>query len=104
MAAPERRAFAHRINRTVAAEVRKHVCREYGNSPQLSKKRGGTLQSLPLTEVVEPVDFEKYLNTHLPDAEPGPLSDLIEFPADDLEVSHEPRECRTLEPGVPEDG
>ncbi|KAG8130061.1 hypothetical protein E2320_016756, partial [Naja naja] len=104
MAAPERRAFAHRINRTVAAEVRKQVCREYGNSPQLSKKRGGTLQSLPLTEVVEPIDFEKYLSTHLPDAEPGPLGDLIEFPADDLEVSHEPRECRTLEPDVPEDG
>ncbi|XP_034293671.1 dedicator of cytokinesis protein 6 isoform X1 [Pantherophis guttatus] len=104
MATPERRAFAHRINRTVAAEVRKQVCREYGNSPQLSKKRGGTLQSLPLTEMVEPVDFEKYLSTHLPDAEPGPLNDLIEFPANDLEVSHEPRDCRTLEPGVPEDG
>uniref|UniRef100_A0A8C6Y904 Dedicator of cytokinesis 6 n=1 Tax=Naja naja TaxID=35670 RepID=A0A8C6Y904_NAJNA len=59
---------------------------------------------LPLTEVVEPIDFEKYLSTHLPDAEPGPLGDLIEFPADDLEVSHEPRECRTLEPDVPEDG
>lgn len=54
--------------------------------------------------MVEPVDFEKYLSTHLPDAEPGPLSDLIEFPANDLEVSHEPRDCRTLEPGVPEDG
>uniref|UniRef100_A0A670ZWT2 Dedicator of cytokinesis 6 n=1 Tax=Pseudonaja textilis TaxID=8673 RepID=A0A670ZWT2_PSETE len=59
---------------------------------------------LPLTEVVEPIDFEKYLSTHLPDAEPGPLGDLIEFPKDDLEVSHEPRDCRTLEPGVPEDG
>nr|XP_015204455.1 PREDICTED: dedicator of cytokinesis protein 6 [Lepisosteus oculatus] len=41
----ERRAFAHKINRTVAAEVRKQVSREYG-SPQLSKKRSGTQQSL----------------------------------------------------------
>ncbi|XP_044278226.1 dedicator of cytokinesis protein 6 [Varanus komodoensis] len=104
MAAPERRAFAHRINRTVAAEVRKQVSREYGNSPQLSKKRGGTPQSVPLTEVVEPLDFEEYLCSHLPDAEPGPLRDLVEFPADDLEVIHEPRNCRTLELGVPEDG
>ncbi|XP_060619527.2 dedicator of cytokinesis protein 6 isoform X1 [Anolis sagrei] len=104
MAAPERRAFAHRINRTVAAEVRKQVSREYGNSPQLSKKRGGIPQSVPLTEVVEPVDFEEYLSSHLPDAEPGPLRDLVEFPGDDLEVIHEPRDCRTLEPGVPEDG
>uniref|UniRef100_A0A670ZX89 Dedicator of cytokinesis 6 n=1 Tax=Pseudonaja textilis TaxID=8673 RepID=A0A670ZX89_PSETE len=60
---------------------------------------GNLNESLPLTEVVEPIDFEKYLSTHLPDAEPGPLGDLIEFPKDDLEVSHEPRDCRTLEPG-----
>nr|XP_020647371.1 dedicator of cytokinesis protein 6 isoform X6 [Pogona vitticeps] len=103
MAASERRAFAHRINRTVAAEVRKQVSRDYGNSPQLSKKRG-IPQSVPLTEVVEPVEFEEYLASHLPDAEPGPLRDLVDFPPDDLEVVHEPRDCRTLEPGVPEDG
>lgn len=59
---------------------------------------------MPLTEVVEPVDFEEYLYSHQPDAEPGPLRDLVEFPSDDLEVIHEPRDCRTLEPGVPEDG
>ncbi|KAJ7316681.1 hypothetical protein JRQ81_002843, partial [Phrynocephalus forsythii] len=103
MAAPERRAFAHRINRTVAAEVRKQVSRDYNSSPQLSKKRG-IPHSVPLTEVVEPVDFEEYLAGHLPDAEPGPLRDLVEFPADDVEVVHEPRDCRTLESGVPEDG
>uniref|UniRef100_A0A670ZWW0 Dedicator of cytokinesis 6 n=1 Tax=Pseudonaja textilis TaxID=8673 RepID=A0A670ZWW0_PSETE len=64
----------------------------------------GGSKSLSMLKVVEPIDFEKYLSTHLPDAEPGPLGDLIEFPKDDLEVSHEPRDCRTLEPGVPEDG
>uniref|UniRef100_A0A8C8SQD4 Dedicator of cytokinesis 6 n=1 Tax=Pelusios castaneus TaxID=367368 RepID=A0A8C8SQD4_9SAUR len=56
---------------------------------------------LPLSEVVEPVDFEEYLAAHPPEVEPGPLRDLIEFPADDVEVIREPRECRTLEPGVP---
>uniref|UniRef100_A0A8C8SQ11 Dedicator of cytokinesis 6 n=1 Tax=Pelusios castaneus TaxID=367368 RepID=A0A8C8SQ11_9SAUR len=101
MAAPERRAFAQRINRTVAAEVRKQVSREYSGSPQLSKKRSGSQQLLPLSEVVEPVDFEEYLAAHPPEVEPGPLRDLIEFPADDVEVIREPRECRTLEPGVP---
>lgn len=39
-----------------------------------------------------------------PDAEPGPLRDLVEFPADDLELLLQPRECRTTEPGIPEDG
>uniref|UniRef100_A0A670KKY9 Dedicator of cytokinesis 6 n=1 Tax=Podarcis muralis TaxID=64176 RepID=A0A670KKY9_PODMU len=54
-------------------------------------------------KVVEPVDFEEYLDSHVPDAEPGPLRDLVEFPTDDLEVIHQTRDCRTLEPGIPED-
>lgn len=104
MAAPERRAFAQRISRTVAAEVRKQVSREHGASPQLSKKRSSSQQLVPLTEVVEPVDFEEYLAAHPPEVEPGPLRDLVEFPEDDLEVVREPRECRTLESGVPDEG
>ncbi|XP_044850414.1 dedicator of cytokinesis protein 6 isoform X4 [Mauremys mutica] len=91
-------------SRTVAAEVRKQVSREHGGSPQLSKKRSGSQQLVPLTEVVEPVDFEEYLAAHPPELEPGPLRDLVEFPADDVEVVREPRECRTLEPGVPDEG
>ncbi|XP_043940533.1 dedicator of cytokinesis protein 6 isoform X3 [Protopterus annectens] len=100
----ERRAFALKINRTVAAEVRKQVSREYGGSPQLSKKRGGLQQSVPLTDVVDPVEFEEYLMNHPPITESGPLRDILEFPADDIEVIHEPRECRTLEQGTPDEG
>ncbi|XP_036596667.1 dedicator of cytokinesis protein 6 [Trichosurus vulpecula] len=103
MAASERRAFAHKINRTVAAEVRKQVSREYGSSPQLCKRRSGS-QQVPLTEVVEPLDLEDFLQNHPLDAEPGPLRDLMEFPADDLELVLEARECRTTEPGIPEEG
>ncbi|KAM6957051.1 dedicator of cytokinesis protein 7 [Aplochiton taeniatus] len=100
--ANERRAFAHKINRTVAAEVRKQVSREYG-SPQLSKKRGGAPQTVPLTEVVEPVDFEEYVSSHATGAEPGPLRQLLEFPPDDLELLLQDRECTTLEPPLPEE-
>ncbi|KAG7223180.1 hypothetical protein INR49_015788 [Caranx melampygus] len=100
--ASERRAFAHKINRTVAAEVRKQVSREYG-SPQLSKKRGGAHHPLPLTEVVEPVDFEEYVNSHAPAVEPGPLRQLTEFPQDDLELLQLDKECTTLEPPLPEE-
>uniref|UniRef100_A0A452IWN7 Dedicator of cytokinesis C/D N-terminal domain-containing protein n=1 Tax=Gopherus agassizii TaxID=38772 RepID=A0A452IWN7_9SAUR len=64
----------------------------------------GLSPQVPLTEVVEPVDFEEYLAAHPPELEPGPLRDLVEFPADDVEVVREPRECRTLEPGVPDEG
>lgn len=59
---------------------------------------------IPLTEAVEPVDFEEYLITHPPIIESGPLRDLIEFPPDDIEVLYTPRECRTLSQAVPEEG
>lgn len=59
---------------------------------------------VPLTESVEPVDFEEYLHTHPPIVESGPLRDLIEFPQDDIEVIYSPRECRTVAQGVPEEG
>uniref|UniRef100_A0A8C9WMB1 Dedicator of cytokinesis 6 n=1 Tax=Scleropages formosus TaxID=113540 RepID=A0A8C9WMB1_SCLFO len=93
------------------AEVRKQVSREYG-SPQLSKKRTSLSLSLslslsvcqvPLTEVVEPVDFEEYVSSHAPTTEPGPLRQLMEFPADDLELLLQERECITLEPALPEE-
>uniref|UniRef100_A0A671S1P6 Dedicator of cytokinesis protein 7-like n=1 Tax=Sinocyclocheilus anshuiensis TaxID=1608454 RepID=A0A671S1P6_9TELE len=77
---------------------RKQVSREYG-SPQLSKKRAG----VPLTEVVEPVDYEEYVSSHPPGAEPGLLRQLLEFPSDDLELLLQERECATIEPPVPEE-
>ncbi|XP_068192082.1 dedicator of cytokinesis protein 7 isoform X1 [Antennarius striatus] len=98
----ERRAFAHKINRTVAAEVRKQVSRDYG-SPQLAKKRGGAHHPIPLTEVVDPVDFEEYVTSHAPGGEPGPLRELMEFPQDDLELLHVDKEYTTLEPPLPEE-
>ncbi|XP_018097532.1 dedicator of cytokinesis protein 6 isoform X3 [Xenopus laevis] len=91
------------VSRTVAAEVRKQVAREYGGSPQLSKKRGGQA-SVPLSDVVEPLDFEEYLSSHPPDADSEALRDLCDVPPDDIEILYEPRECRTIEPAAPEEG
>ncbi|KAF6093399.1 dedicator of cytokinesis 6 [Phyllostomus discolor] len=102
MAAAERRAFAHKINRTVAAEVRKQVSRERSGSPHSSRRCSSSL-GVPLTEVIEPLDFEDVILSRPPDAEPGPLRDLVEFPADDLELLLQPRECRTTELGIPKD-
>jgi len=58
---------------------------------------------LPLTEVVEPVDFEEYVSSHAPGVEPGPLRQLVEFPQDDLELLPLDKECTTLEPPLPEE-
>uniref|UniRef100_A0A8C2KSE2 Dedicator of cytokinesis 6 n=1 Tax=Cyprinus carpio TaxID=7962 RepID=A0A8C2KSE2_CYPCA len=61
------------------------------------------LMNVPLTEVVEPVDYEEYVSSHPPGAEPGPLRQLLEFPSDDLELLLQERECTTIEPPVPEE-
>ncbi|XP_069594278.1 dedicator of cytokinesis protein 7 isoform X3 [Ranitomeya imitator] len=101
----ERRAFAQKISRTVAAEVRKQISGQYG-SPQLHKNLsvgGSHHASIPLTEVVDPVDFEEYLTSHPVVADSGPLRDLYEFPTDDVEVIYTPRECRTVASSVPEE-
>lgn len=60
-------------------------------------------RQLPLTEVVEPVDFEEYVSSHAPGVEPGPLRELLEFPPDDLELLHLDKECTTLEPPLPDE-
>uniref|UniRef100_A0A8C4YT78 Dedicator of cytokinesis 7 n=1 Tax=Gopherus evgoodei TaxID=1825980 RepID=A0A8C4YT78_9SAUR len=52
---------------------------------------------------VDPVDLEDYLITHPLTMDSGPLRDLLEFPADDIEVVYSPRECRTLVSAVPEE-
>uniref|UniRef100_A0A4W2DFD1 Dedicator of cytokinesis 7 n=1 Tax=Bos indicus x Bos taurus TaxID=30522 RepID=A0A4W2DFD1_BOBOX len=104
----ERRAFAQKISRTVAAEVRKQISGQYSGSPQLLKNLNivGNIShhtTVPLTEAVDPVDLEDYLLTHPLAVDSGPLRDLVEFPPDDIEVVYSPRDCRTLVSAVPEE-
>ncbi|NP_001277565.1 dedicator of cytokinesis protein 7 isoform 1 [Mus musculus] len=104
----ERRAFAQKISRTVAAEVRKQISGQYSGSPQLLKNLNivGNIShhtTVPLTEAVDPVDLEDYLVTHPLSGDSGPLRDLVEFPPDDIEVVYSPRDCRTLVSAVPEE-
>uniref|UniRef100_A0A8C1WQS1 Dedicator of cytokinesis 7 n=1 Tax=Cyprinus carpio TaxID=7962 RepID=A0A8C1WQS1_CYPCA len=98
-------SYAVLFSRTVAAEVRKQIAGQYGATVTFSfcSPLDFSLQ-IPLTEAIEPVDFEEYLITHPPLIESGPLRDLIEFPSDDIEVLYTPRECRTLGQAVPEEG
>ncbi|XP_078525617.1 dedicator of cytokinesis protein 7 isoform X7 [Lissotriton helveticus] len=105
----ERRAFAQKISRTVAAEVRKQISGQYGSSPQLLKNinigsNASHHASVPLTEAVDPVDLEDYLFTHPLSMDSGPLRDMLEFPTDDIEVVYTPKDCRTVISAVPEEG
>uniref|UniRef100_A0A1D5RFC2 Dedicator of cytokinesis 8 n=1 Tax=Macaca mulatta TaxID=9544 RepID=A0A1D5RFC2_MACMU len=64
--------------------------------------------SLPLQpqfyDPVEPVDFEGLLMTHLNSLDVQLAQDLGDFTDDDLDVVFTPKECRTLQPSLPEEG
>lgn len=53
---------------------------------------------------VEPVDFEGLLMTHLNSLDVELAQELGDFSEDDLDVVFTPKECRTLQPSLPEEG
>ena len=81
---------------------------------RLSALPGGSFQVtsffffLPLQpqfyEPVEPVDFEGLLMTHLNSLDVELAQELGDFTEDNLEVVFTPKECRTLQPSLPEEG
>lgn len=55
-------------------------------------------------EPVEPVDFEGLLMTHLNNLDVELAQELGDFTEDTLDVVFTPKECRTLQPSLPEEG
>lgn len=55
-------------------------------------------------EPVEPVDFEGLLMTHLSSLDVELAQELGDFTDDDLDVAFTPKEYRTLQPSLPEEG
>ncbi|EPQ17062.1 Dedicator of cytokinesis protein 8 [Myotis brandtii] len=53
---------------------------------------------------VEPVDFEGLLMTHLNNLDVELAQELGDFTEDNLDVVFTPKECRTLQPSLPEEG
>uniref|UniRef100_A0A8C4V559 Dedicator of cytokinesis 8 n=1 Tax=Falco tinnunculus TaxID=100819 RepID=A0A8C4V559_FALTI len=61
--------------------------------------------SLPsFYDPVDPVDFEGFLMSRLNNLDSELAQELGDFPEDDLDVVFTPKECRTLQPAMPEDG
>lgn len=76
----------------------------------LPANRVGTsfFSSLPLQpqfyDPVEPVDFEGLLMTHLNSLDVELARELGDLTEDTLDVVFTPKECRTLQPSLPEEG
>uniref|UniRef100_A0A8C3XW07 Dedicator of cytokinesis 8 n=1 Tax=Chelydra serpentina TaxID=8475 RepID=A0A8C3XW07_CHESE len=54
--------------------------------------------------ILEPVDFEGFLMTQLNNLNSESVQELGDFPEDDLDIVFTPKECRTLQPSLPEEG
>ncbi|KAF4025402.1 hypothetical protein G4228_017290 [Cervus hanglu yarkandensis] len=104
----ERRAFALKINRYSSAEIRKQFTLppNLGQYHRQSISTSGfpSLQLPQFYDPVEPVDFEGLLMTHLNSLDVELAQELGDFSEDDLDVVFTPKECRTLQPSLPEEG
>ncbi|OQR75674.1 dedicator of cytokinesis protein 7-like [Tropilaelaps mercedesae] len=70
---------------------------------ELSRISNGSHNSIALSDVVEPLEFEEYL-TQMGDAiDRDPLRDVVLFPGDDIEVGVVSRKTRTIGPIVPDE-
>ncbi|XP_077861413.1 dedicator of cytokinesis protein 7-like [Saccoglossus kowalevskii] len=116
------RAFAQKLNRSQqAADIRRQVSTlsQYSTIPKevprsvsattISTNVSSAASSptiagqVPIWEVVDPPDFEDFLQQRAAQVEVDQLRDLLYFPDDDLEVGYLRRQYRTVKPIVPDD-
>ena len=53
------------------------------------------------TDLVDPIDYEKFVKENISLLESSPLKDMFLFPEDDITVTTLPRKFRTVEIPVP---
>ncbi|XP_069991563.1 dedicator of cytokinesis protein 7 isoform X5 [Penaeus vannamei] len=99
------RAFAQKLSKQHAADVRRTV-RDIttGKDPPRSASVSTISTHVPLQEVVEPVDYEDFIDQHQLEADRDPARGILHFPSDDIVVTCIPRHIRTVHPVVPDDG
>ncbi|XP_055884538.1 dedicator of cytokinesis protein 7-like isoform X6 [Biomphalaria glabrata] len=105
------RAFAQKLSKQGAAEVRRQVSSSICSSQDLS--RSASVQSIsihsqptqvPLNDVPEPTDFEEFILHNQCLVERDPFKDLLLYPEDDIQVHKVNKHCRTIEPSRPDPG
>uniref|UniRef100_A0A3Q3AR26 Dedicator of cytokinesis 8 n=1 Tax=Kryptolebias marmoratus TaxID=37003 RepID=A0A3Q3AR26_KRYMA len=90
-----------------SAEVRKNFSGSYGSQHSRSNSSSSGSPYLtvpPAYEAVEPLDLEEFLMSQLRSEDSALMSELGDFPDDDLKVVQVEREQHTVRHSVPEDG
>jgi hypothetical protein len=108
------RAFAARLNKTqAAAEARRDASVAFltedlfanttfsSSSPEMIGQYS-TPTPLSLNEIVNPINYEEFLERNQSVIDQDPLRDLLVFPRDDIEVITVPHRFRTTETPVPQ--
>ncbi|XP_076063961.1 dedicator of cytokinesis isoform X2 [Oratosquilla oratoria] len=97
------RAFAQKLSKHHAADVRRNVSAvTHGKDPPRSASVSTIASQVPLREVVEPLDFEEFLEQHQLEVDRDPARPILSFPHDDLLATCIPRRISTVHPIVPE--
>ncbi|XP_033123079.1 dedicator of cytokinesis protein 7-like isoform X2 [Anneissia japonica] len=109
MASSGRRAFAQKLNKNLqAADIRRQIS---GQTTPNSISRASSIsnvsvihpQMASLSEIVDPPDYEVYLEKHHYRIQSDDCPQLLKYPDDDIEVSIIPRKCRTVKPALPDE-
>lgn len=105
MASTGQRAFAQKLNKQGAAEVRKAVSSTVYAPSDLARSVSGLNLTVPLNDVVDPPEYEDFVIQNQCTVERDPHRDLILYPDnDDVDVHFLPKRCRTVSHIVPEIG
>nr|CAD7402776.1 unnamed protein product [Timema poppensis] len=87
-----------------AADVRKQISSSYSHSLTKSGSSISGFSSLmSLCDVVDPLDYEEFIQQHQLLLDRDPLHHVLDFPENDIRVGIVPRKIRTLSPVVPEE-
>ncbi|XP_054707332.1 dedicator of cytokinesis protein 7-like [Uloborus diversus] len=97
------RAFAQKLKWQPNADIRQQISSMPSHHKQDISKHQLSQGKVSLSDVVEPLDFEEYLDQHRDQIECDPFRHMLDFPDDDLEICILPRKHRTLEHIVPDD-
>ncbi|XP_063219662.1 dedicator of cytokinesis protein 7 [Bacillus rossius redtenbacheri] len=98
------RAFAHKLSKQHAADVRKQIASSY--SQDLTKSTtniSGFSSSASLYDVVDPLDYEEFIQQHRMLLDHDALQNVLDFPENDIVVRIIPRKIRTLSSILPEE-
>ncbi|XP_065206218.1 dedicator of cytokinesis protein 7 [Planococcus citri] len=98
------RAFAHKLSTQQAADVRKQI--SYTTNVKgvgYKNEARAPVASISPCDIVDPLDYEDFIQQHQMLIDRHPLRSIIDFPPNDVQVFIEPRKLRTKRPILPKE-